>query len=126
MFDTSVIVEGVDTESSTRALYSTVHGAGRVMSRRQALGKTKWSRGENGARQLITLKKGAVDFSRTQEEAYRRGIVLRGGGADESPECYKKLDEVLARQGETIKVLHRLEPLAVAMAGAEIFDPYKD
>jgi tRNA-splicing ligase RtcB len=126
MFDTSVIVEGVDTESSTQALYSTVHGAGRVMSRRQALGKTKWSRGENGARKLITLKKGAVDFSRTQEEAYRRGIELRGSGADESPECYKKLDDVLARQGETIKVLHRLEPIAVAMAGAEIFDPYKD
>jgi tRNA-splicing ligase RtcB len=126
MFDTSVIVEGVESDSSKQSLYSTVHGAGRVMSRRKALGKTKWTKAANGTRKLIIVQKGVVDFDQTREEALRRGIVLRGSGADESPECYKKLDQVLDRQGETIKVLHRLEPIAVAMAGAEIFDPYKD
>jgi tRNA-splicing ligase RtcB len=126
MFDTSVIVEGVESDSSKQSLYSTVHGAGRVMSRRKALGKTKWTKAANGTRKLIIVQKGVVDFDQTREEARRRGIVLHGSGADESPECYKKLDQVLDRQGETIKVLHRLEPIAVAMAGAEIFDPYKD
>lgn len=126
MFDTSVIVEGMDSERSGEALYSTVHGAGRVMSRRQALGKVKWTKGPGGSRKLMTLKKGAVDFDETKERAKELGIVLRGGGADESPQCYKDLREVLEYQGETIRVLHKLYPVAVAMAGAEVFDPYKD
>ncbi|WP_255702889.1 RtcB family protein [Antarcticibacterium sp. 1MA-6-2] len=46
--------------------------------------------------------------------------------ADEAPEAYKNLDEVLSHQGETIEVLHRLHPIGVAMAGEETFDPYKD
>ncbi len=56
----------------------------------------------------------------------RSNVVLRGGGVDESPHCYKRLDEVLAAHGETIRVLHTLTPLGVAMAGANEFDPYKD
>ena len=35
-------------------------------------------------------------------------------------------DEVLAFQGNTIEVLHRLHPIGVAMAGSDTFDPYKD
>ncbi|NNF33003.1 MAG: RtcB family protein, partial [Saprospiraceae bacterium] len=42
------------------------------------------------------------------------------------PQCYKRLDDVLYYQGETIKVLHRLEPIGVAMAGEDVWDPYKD
>ena len=38
----------------------------------------------------------------------------------------KKLDQVLKYQGGTIKVLHRLRPLGVAMAGIDEYDPYKD
>ena len=34
--------------------------------------------------------------------------MLRGGGVDESPPCYKQLAEVLAADGETIRVLHTL------------------
>jgi tRNA-splicing ligase RtcB len=48
------------------------------------------------------------------------------GGLDESPHCYKRLDRVLAAQGNTIRVLHTLTPHGVAMAGADEFDPYKD
>jgi len=28
--------------------------------------------------------------------------------------------------GDTIKVLHELHPIGVAMAGSDTFDPYKD
>lgn len=126
MFDTSVIIEGQDSDLSRKALFSTVHGAGRVMSRRQATGKTRWEKGPGGSRKLVSITKGAVDFDQTQQTAKAKGIVLRGAGADESPECYKNLEEVLEYQGETIKVLHKLKPVAVAMAGAEVFDPYKD
>lgn len=50
----------------------------------------------------------------------------QGGGLDESPHCYKRLDEVLAAQGGTIRILHTLTPVGVAMAGADEFDPYND
>lgn len=42
MGDISVVLRGVDSDASKGALYSTVHGAGRVMSRTQAAGKQKW------------------------------------------------------------------------------------
>ena len=55
-----------------------------------------------------------------------QGIHLRGAGADEAPEVYKRLPEVLAYHGDTVRVLHYLDPLIVCMAGADEFDPYKD
>jgi len=50
----------------------------------------------------------------------------RGAGLDESPACYKRLSEVLAEHGKSIRILHTLTPVGVAMAGANEFDPYKD
>ncbi len=126
MFDTSVIVRGKENETAQRALYSTVHGAGRVMSRRKAKGKVKWMRGEDGKKRPTIVRPGEVDFSNTQQKAKELGIELRGAGADESPECYKKLDEVLEYMGDTIEVLYRLEPIGVAMAGEDVYDPYRD
>jgi tRNA-splicing ligase RtcB (3'-phosphate/5'-hydroxy nucleic acid ligase) len=40
--------------------------------------------------------------------------------------AYRRMPEVLAEHSGTIKVLHRLRPFAVAMAGAGEFDPFKD
>lgn len=125
MRDTSVIVEGVDSELSKKALFSTVHGAGRVMSRTKALGKTRWKR-QGGKRVRTIIAKGQVDFDQVQAELKEKDIYLRGGGADEAPECYKNLEEVLDYQGETIQIKHRLHPIGVAMAGEDIYDPYKD
>lgn len=121
MGDTSVILQGVDSIDSKESLYSTVHGAGRVMSRTQAAGKQKWVKGVP-----YRVSKGLVDWEKVQLEMMDKGIELRGAGPDEAPEVYKKLDEVLDHHGETVKVLHRLKPIGVAMAGAEIVDPYKD
>src|SRR6266480_3592090 len=56
----------------------------------------------------------------------KKGVVLRGGGTDESPHVYRRLPDVLAAQGPTVQVLHVLRPLIVVMAGAEELDPYKD
>lgn len=125
MEDTSVIIKGKDTPLSRDGLFSTVHGAGRVMSRRQAAGKTKWLRGKDGRKRPTIVSKGAVDFEAVRARLKNK-VALRGGGADEAPEAYKKLDEVLQHQGETIEVLHRLKPIGVAMAGDGTFDPYKD
>lgn len=121
MGDTSVILEGRDGEDSKEGLYSTVHGAGRVMSRTQAAGKVKWIKGVP-----TRVSTGVVDWENVQEEMMKNGIELRGGGADEAPECYKKLEKVLSYHGNTIKVLHHLRPVGVAMAGLDVVDPYKD
>jgi tRNA-splicing ligase RtcB len=55
-----------------------------------------------------------------------RGVELRGAGTDESPHCYKRLPEVLTHHADTVRVLHTLRPIGVAMAGEGEFDPYKD
>ena len=112
MGETSVILEGNDTETARAALYSTVHGAGRRLSRTQA-------RGKKG-------RPGLIDYDRVRADLRARGIELRGGAADEAPGAYKRLDQVLAAHGDTIEIVHRLKPLGVAMAGADTFDPYKD
>lgn len=126
MLDTSVIIKGLDTPLAKETLYSTVHGAGRVMSRTQASGKTKWLRGEDGKKRPTVVAKGAVNFDLVKQNMKTHNIELRGAGADEAPECYKKLNEVLGYMGDTIEVLHKLTPVGVAMAGNETYDPYKD
>lgn len=102
MMDQSVIIEGVDNELAQRTLYSTVHGAGRIMSRTQAAGKKKWIYNDTQKRKIPTLiSRGLVDFELTREKMKIKGIELRGSGADESPECYKNLGEVLGYMGNT-------------------------
>jgi len=119
MGEQSVILEGVDSPESKTALYSTVHGAGRVLGRKQATGVTDRKTGE-------VKREGLIKPEMMREWLTNSNVVLRGGGVDESPHCYKRLPEVLAAHDSTIRVLHTLTPLGVAMAGANEFDPYKD
>jgi tRNA-splicing ligase RtcB len=121
MGDDAVIVEGAhqDSERQRAALYSTVHGAGRVMSRTAARGKVNRKTGE-----LITP--GKVTWQMLRHWVGEKGVILRGGGLDESPHAYRRLPDVLAAQGDTITVLHTLTPLIVVMAGENEFDPYRD
>jgi len=58
--------------------------------------------------------------------AASRNVELRGAALDESPHCYRRLHEVLNQHGDSIRILHTLTPLGVAMAGAHEFNPYKD
>jgi tRNA-splicing ligase RtcB len=123
MGDDSVILEGAvdDSDRQRAALYSTVHGAGRVMSRTQARGKVKgW-----GHKARI-VSPGLVSWDMLNEWIGNKGVILRGGGLDESPHAYRRLTKVLADQGDTIRVRHTLKPIIVVMAGENEFDPYKD
>jgi tRNA-splicing ligase RtcB len=127
MGDISVILEGVDGQEAKEALYSTVHGAGRVLSRRQAAGKRRWVRDKRTGRRVAkTISPGVIDWEAAKSELRHRGIQLRGGGADEAPGVYKRLDDVLAAHEGSIEIRHTLRPLGVAMAGEDILDPYKD
>jgi tRNA-splicing ligase RtcB len=121
MGDDSVILRGQEGTVSRDALYSTVHGAGRVMSRTQAGGKYK---GWGKRRRLV--QPGSVSPEMMRAWVEEKGVTLRGGGLDESPHAYRRLPEVLEAQGDTIEVLHTLRPLIVCMAGADEYDPYKD
>ena len=125
MGDDAVIVQGRQgddvAEVQRQALFSTVHGAGRVMSRSQAAGKKKgW-----GPKARI-ISPGRVTPEMMKEWVDAKGVILRGGGLDESPHVYRRLPDVLAAQEGTVDVLHTLRPLVVVMAGANEFDPYKD
>jgi tRNA-splicing ligase RtcB (3'-phosphate/5'-hydroxy nucleic acid ligase) len=119
MGDVSVILEGLEHPDGPASLYSTVHGAGRVMGRREALGVTDRKTGE-------VKRPGRVSQEQMMAWIREQNVELRGAGVDESPHCYKRLPEVLRAHGETIRVLHTLRPLGVAMAGAGEHDPYKD
>lgn len=120
MGDDTVIIEGIDTARSREALFSTVHGAGRVMSRTAAKGKF-----ENVGGKRIR-QPGRIRHDEMMAWLKNKGVVLRGGDLDEAPQAYRRLTDVLAAQGRTIRVLHTLRPLGVAMAGRNIVDPYKD
>src|SRR5216117_113872 len=155
MGDESVILEGIESGENEQALFSTVHGAGRVMSRSQAAGRVRRqtvyacshrncdfsvpAKGYSGQtcpdhptaklrkwRTQQVVRPGVVDWPAVQARLREQGIALVGGGADEAPDVYKRLPDVLAAHGETIRVKHTLRPLGVAMAGRDVYDPYKD
>src|SRR4051794_33342848 len=151
MGDNSVTLAGTDSPVAAEALNSTVHGAGRVMSRTQAAGRVRrrkrWACSDRDCPRTFEseqrcpdhpnarvrkvwveeqLKPGLVDWPAVQKRLRDQGIVVVGGGADEAPEVYKRLPEVLAAHGDSIRVTHTLRPLGVAMAGRDVVDPYKD
>jgi tRNA-splicing ligase RtcB len=106
MGDDAVIVEGIESSAAAGLLHSTVHGAGRVMSRTAC--KRTFSRD---------------DMDRWLGE---HGVTLRGGDLDEAPMAYRRLPEVLAHHADTIAVRHRLRPFAVMMAPRTTDDPWRD
>jgi len=162
MGDESVILEGVESGEAEESLFSTVHGAGRVMSRTQAAGRVRrrkrWACADRDCDRVFDidgvssqnpapkrgvcpdhpdarlmkvwveeqLKPGLVDWPSVQARLREQGIVLVGGGADEAPEVYKRLPDVLDAHAGSIRVKHTLRPLGVAMAGRDVHDPYKD
>jgi tRNA-splicing ligase RtcB len=121
MAENSVILSGTNSAHGIHSWRSTVHGAGRVLSRTQAAGKSKWKKGVK-----TKVSDGCVSNEMMMDWVNSKGVVLRGAGVDESPHCYKRLEEVLDSQSDTIAIQHILRPIGVAMAGADTFDPYKD
>ena len=120
MGDDAVIVEGVDSPTAREALFSTVHGAGRIMSRTAAKGRFQKVNGKR------VRMEGLVRHDDMMKWLHEKSVVLRGGDLDEAPQAYRRLPDVLAAHEGTIRILHTLRPLGVAMAGKDIVDPYKD
>lgn len=153
MGEDSVILEGTEAAASAGLLSSTVHGAGRVMSRTKAAGKFRrpWActrpdcdwiqeRGtpkpQDGrcpvcghdpiVRRPVQAVAGLIDWDAARADLKASNVELRGAGPDEAPGAYKRLDQVLEHHADTVRVLHRLQPIGVAMAGTDVHDPWKD
>jgi tRNA-splicing ligase RtcB len=156
MGENAVIIEGVEDPRGADSLYSAPHGAGRAMSRTEAAGKKRrrtycrkcgWTQppGQQAPdvkdprsrcpscrvegqlnKKWVVEKEGKVDWKAVQERLAASNIILKGGGADEAPEAYKRLPAVLEAHRDHVRVLHELRPIGVAMASADIRDPYKD
>src|ERR671910_154443 len=102
-----------------------VHNHHNFAWREEHMGRTYWVI-RKGCSPARPGQEGFVDWPAVQAQLREQGIVLVGGGADEAPEVYKRLPDVLAAHGDTIRVKHTLRPLGVAMAGRDVHDPYKD
>jgi tRNA-splicing ligase RtcB (3'-phosphate/5'-hydroxy nucleic acid ligase) len=122
MGDDAVILRGVEGEASAASLYSTVHGAGRVMSRTEARGRSR----KDPATGKRIREPGRVRHDEMQAWLRDKRVHLVGGDLDEAPQAYRRLPDVLAHHAGTVAIEHRLKPFAVVMAGADVFDPFKD
>jgi tRNA-splicing ligase RtcB len=122
MGDDAVILSGVEGETSAASFYSTVHGAGRVMSRTEARGR--YVRDPETGKKL--RQAGRVRHDEMQAWLRDKGVHLVGGDLDEAPQAYRRLPDVLAQHAGTVRIEHTLRPFAVVMAGAGVFDPFKD
>ena len=93
MGDAGYVVRGRGDPAS---LNSAAHGAGRAMSRRAALER----------------------ITKPARDAYLRqhGVTLLGGGLDESPQAYKRIEQVIAAQADLVDIVGTFTPRLVRMA----------
>lgn len=89
------VVRGKGNDAS---LHSAAHGAGRRMSRRQAIKSYTWPE----------VKKYLAE----------RQVTLLSAGLDEVPMAYKDIHQVMAAQSDLVETLARFDPRLVKMAPA--------
>ncbi|WP_293909916.1 RtcB family protein [Deinococcus sp.] len=97
MADPGYVVRGRGLPAS---LESASHGAGRQLGRKAAI----------------------AALAKKDVQAYldKRGITLIGGGIDEAPQAYKRIEDVIAAQRELVDVLATFQPRTVRMdSGSE-------
>jgi tRNA-splicing ligase RtcB (3'-phosphate/5'-hydroxy nucleic acid ligase) len=93
MVDPAYVVEGLGNPHS---LCSAAHGAGRAMSRQEALKRYR-----------------RKDLEHVLQE---RGVRLLSGGLDEVPMAYKDIRAVMAAQADLVSVRGTFAPRIVKMA----------
>jgi tRNA-splicing ligase RtcB len=93
MADPGYLVRG---RGNLPSLSSASHGAGRAMGRRAA----------------------TQAISRAERDRYlkERHVTLLGGGMDESPQAYKRIQDVIAAQDDLVEILGTFQPRLVRMA----------
>ena len=81
------------------SLSSAAHGAGRKMSRTNAIK--------------------SITHHLLKETLEKNGVKLIGGGLDEAPQAYKDIEEVMRSQQPLIEVVGKFIPKIVKMDGAQ-------
>lgn len=92
MADPGYLVRG---KGHPEALASASHGAGRQLGRKAA--------------ERSLAKKDVQAYLKD------RGVTLIGGGIDEAPQAYKRIEDVIARQRDLVDVLGEFRPRVVRM-----------
>lgn len=112
MGDDCVILKGRsgfdDNGAQRLAMYSTIHGAGRVRSRNATRGKVNRKKG-------IIKSPGLFSVEDVRHWIKDRKVLVFGADIDEGPQAYRRLADVLPEQRGTIEIEHTLRPLLVAM-----------
>jgi tRNA-splicing ligase RtcB len=93
MADVGYVVMGKGEPAS---LQSASHGGGRAMSRNQAKKNIR--------------PKEQTDYLKS------RGVTLIGGGLDEAPQAYKRIETVIAAQRNLVDIIGEFQPKLVRMA----------
>ncbi|MEM7111750.1 MAG: RtcB family protein [Chloroflexota bacterium] len=96
MGDPAYVVSGL---GQAEAINSASHGAGRKYGRSEAFR--------------------VLEPKRWQEYLRKRNVTLIGGSLDESPQAYKKIDDVMAAQQDLVAVVAQFMPRIVRMAEAK-------
>lgn len=93
MGDVGYLVRG---QGNPASLNSAAHGAGRAMSRKAAIGA----------------------ITKTERDRYLKehNVTLLGGGLDEAPQAYKRIEDVIGAQGDLVEIVATFRPLVVRMA----------
>ncbi|MCA8996421.1 MAG: RtcB family protein, partial [Planctomycetaceae bacterium] len=94
MASPAYIVRGLGNEES---LHSASHGAGRIMSRKQA--------------------RSTYRFSAVRKDLLKKGIRVLSAGSDEVPDVYKNIDDVMSAQRDLVETVARFDPKIVKMCG---------
>lgn len=117
MLDGSFIVRGKGNPDS---LFSSSHGAGRLMSRGEA------KRGKFDAQG--NMVKPPLDLGKFEAGMAAAGIeaVVNEATLDESQGAYKDIYRVLANQEELVEVLHHVKPIVNVKDGTKKKDPSDD
>lgn len=100
MADVGYVVIG---KGSAESLSSASHGGGRRMSR--------------------TVAKAQITPQQHADYLTSRGVTLIGGGLDEAPQAYKRIETVISAQSDLVDILATFQPRLVRMATDE--PPYK-
>src|SRR5205814_2133120 len=82
----------IDSETAATSFYSTVHGAGRVMSRTEARGR--YIKDPQTGKKL--RQPGRVRHDEMQAWLRAKGVHLIGGDLDEAPQASRRLPDVPA------------------------------
>jgi tRNA-splicing ligase RtcB (3'-phosphate/5'-hydroxy nucleic acid ligase) len=90
------IVKG---KGQVASLFSAAHGAGRRMSRTNALK--------------------SITHHLLRETLEKHGVKLIGGGLDEAPQAYKNIDDVMKSQQHLVDIVGKFIPKIVKMDGAK-------